>query len=86
MEQDNFIYLFGNKVNSISDNITALDEYYSEREKKNPLSDVWTGSVIQQQMSEFFKNKEYLALSIFTDGVPLFKSNKISFWRTVTSA
>ena len=39
-----------------------------QRGKKNPLSDVWTGSVIQQQMSEFFKTKNNLALSIFTDG------------------
>ena len=51
-----------------------------QRGKKNPLSDVWTGSVIQQQMSEFFKTKNNLALSIFTDGIPLFKSNKISLW------
>ena len=57
MEQDNFIIYFVTRVNSISDNIEALDEHYSEREK-NPLSDVWTGSVIQEQMSEFFKNKE----------------------------
>ena len=28
----------------------------------------------------FFKTKNNLALSIFTDGVPLFKSNKISLW------
>ena len=47
---------------------------------KKILSDVWTGSVIQQQMSEFIKTKNNLALSIFTDGVPLFKSNKISLW------
>ncbi|KAL5481348.1 hypothetical protein EMCRGX_G021486 [Ephydatia muelleri] len=33
----------------ITNNIKALDEHYSER-GKNPLSDVWTGSVIQQQM------------------------------------
>ena len=32
---------------------------------KNSLSDVWTGSVIQEQMSEFFKTKNNLALSIF---------------------
>ena len=31
-------------------------------------------------MSEFIKTKNNLALSIFTDGVPLFKSNKISLW------
>ena len=73
-----FIYLV-TRVNPISDNIEALDEYYSDR-GKNSLSDVWTGSVIQEQMSEFFKTKNNLALSIFTDGVPLFKSNQTSLW------
>ena len=31
-------------------------------------------------MSEFFETKNTLALSIFTDGVPLFKSNQKNFW------
>ena len=63
-----------------------MDEDYSER-GKNPLSDVWTGSVIQEQMSEFFNTMNNLDLTIFTDGVPLFKSNQISLWlSTVTSA
>ena len=62
-------------VTSISDNMEALDEYYSVR-NQNSLSDVWTGCIIQEQMSGFFETKNNLALSIFTDGVPLFKS----FW------
>ena len=77
MENGHFILI--TRVNPISDNIEALDEYYSDR-GKNPLSDVWTGTVIQEQISEFFKTKSNLALSIFTDGVPLFKSNQISLW------
>ena len=31
-------------------------------------------------MSEFFETKNTLALSIFTDGVPLLKSNQKNFW------
>ena len=73
-------------VTSISDNKEALDEYYSVR-NHNSLSDVWTGCIIQEQMSEFFETKNYLALSIFTDGGQLFKSNQKSFGpSTFTSA
>ena len=46
MENGHFILI--TRVNPISDNIEALDEYYSDR-GKNPLSDVWTGSVIQDE-------------------------------------
>ena len=68
------IYLV-TRVNSISDNIKAL---YSER-GKNPLSDVWTGSVIQQQRVSFLKQRITL-LSAYLLIVPLFKSNKTSLW------
>lgn len=44
--------------------------------------DIWSGSVLRPDIEpgKFFSYKEHLALSIFTDGIPLFKSSTISLW------
>ncbi len=46
------------------------------------LQDVWDGSALRPLCSSgrFFSNKSNLALSLSTDGVPLYKSSPISIW------
>ena len=45
----------------------------------NTINDIWAGDGIKKNF-HFFSVKGNLGLSIFTDGVPLFKSSAISFW------
>ena len=45
----------------------------------NTISDIWTADGIKQH-DIFFSAKGNLGLSIFTDGVPLFKSSSMTFW------
>ena len=46
------------------------------------LHDIWDGSALRPLCApgRFFSNKNHLALSLSTDGVPLFKSSKLSLW------
>lgn len=46
------------------------------------IQDVWDGSVLKKLRApnRFFSNQQNLALSLFTDGVPLYKSSKLSMW------
>lgn len=46
------------------------------------INDVWSGSVLKPmcQSGRFFSNPNNLAFSLSTDGVPLYKSSKISLW------
>lgn len=46
------------------------------------LRDVWDGSALRPLCApgRFFSNKNHLALSLSTDGVPLFKSSRLSLW------
>lgn len=50
--------------------------------KSNILYDVWDGSALSPLCApgRFFSSKNHLALSLSTDGVPLFKSSKVSLW------
>lgn len=46
------------------------------------LCDIWDGSALRPLCvpGRFFSNKNNFALSLSTDGVPLFKSSKMSLW------
>ena len=46
------------------------------------LQDIWDGSALRPlcSNSRFFSNRDNLALSISTDGVPLYKSSPVSLW------
>ena len=48
----------------------------------NILHDVWDGSALRPLCApgRFFSRKNHLALFLSTDGVPLFKSSKVSLW------
>ena len=46
------------------------------------ISDIWTAGGIEQN-TNCFSIKGNLGLSIFTDGVPLFKYSSISFWVSI---
>ncbi len=47
-----------------------------------PAEDVWDGSVLRKLSApnRFFSDRHNLALSLFTDGVPLYKSSAVSIW------
>ena len=46
------------------------------------ICDIWSGDTLRSDIEpgKFFSYREHLALSLFTDGVPLFKSSTISLW------
>jgi len=46
------------------------------------LRDVWDGAALKPLVAQgqFFSDKHHLALSLSTDGIPLFKSSKLSLW------
>ena len=46
------------------------------------MRDVWDGSVLRNlsQPGQYFSTKSALALSLNTDGVPLYKSSSWSLW------
>ena len=48
----------------------------------NALKDVWDGSVLRELSApnRFFSDRHNLALCLFTDGVPLYKSSAVSKW------
>ena len=50
--------------------------------KEDTIEDVWDGSVLKKLRTpeRFFSNSQNLALSLFTDGVPLYKSSQVSMW------
>lgn len=53
-----------------------------ERSADGKIEDVWDGSILRELCApgRFFSNENNLALSLFTDGVPLYKSSKVSLW------
>ncbi len=46
------------------------------------LRDVWDGAAMKPLVvpGRFFSDRNHLALSLSTDGIPLFKSSKLSLW------
>lgn len=52
------------------------------RELKDRLEDVWDGSALKPlcTSSRYFEDKHHLALTLNTDGVPLYKSSAVSIW------
>ncbi len=46
------------------------------------LGDVWDGAAMKPLVvpGRFFSDRNHLALSLSTDGIPLFKSSKLSLW------
>ncbi len=47
------------------------------------LEDAWDGSVLSELSAQnrfFCSDHHHLALSLFTDGVPLYKSSGVSIW------
>lgn len=53
-----------------------------DRVSSDNIEDVWDGSVLKKLRApnRFFSNVHNLALSLFTDGVPIYKSSKVSMW------
>lgn len=51
-------------------------------EVEDQIEDVWDASVLQELSvpGRYFSDKRNLALSLSTDGVPLYKSSRISMW------
>ncbi len=54
----------------------------STRAENDQLQDVWDGSALRplRAPGRFFSNRDNLALSLSTDGVPLYKSSPVSLW------
>jgi len=46
------------------------------------IHDIWNGERLSSQFNQagFFSTPEHLAFSIFTDGIPIFKSSSTSLW------
>lgn len=67
-------------------NCSFLDHWDSLQHEKNStdekIRDVWDGAALKPLLNEnwYFSNSNHLALSMSTDGVPLFKSSSMSLW------
>lgn len=67
-------------------NVLFLDNWESlQREKKSndgSIRDIWDGAALKPLVNNdrYFSSPNHLALSISTDGVPLFKSSSMSLW------
>ena len=67
---------------------SSLIDHWEDLQKlpknSNPqlLSDIWDGAFLQKsiQNNDFFSYSENLALTLSTDGVPLFRSSSVSLW------
>ena len=66
----------------ITDNWDSLRRPSHSAADGEILRDVWDGSALRSLCSNgrFFSNRNNLALSLSTDGVPLYKSSKLSLW------
>ena len=54
------------------------DSLLSSNHPSSVISDVWDAKMLSS--NDFFRSSSNLALSLFTDGVPVFKSSKVSVW------
>ena len=54
------------------------DFLLSSNHTSSVISDVWDAKMLSS--NDFFHSSSNLALSLFTDGVPIFKSSKVSVW------
>ena len=63
-------------------NWESLQPIMMEVSDSDRIEDVWDGSVLQQLSlpGQYFSLKGNLALSLFTDGIPVFKSSLVSMW------
>jgi len=66
--------------------VFSADHWESLKRQKHSddcsIHDIWDGTVLKPQLSEgrYFSNSCHLASSFTTDGVPIFKSSRVSLW------
>lgn len=64
------------------DHWNQFEQYTDLDTDSGVMKDIWHGLAIIQlsNENEFFSNNNRIALSLSTDGVPLFKSSSLSMW------
>lgn len=67
---------------SFADHWESLQRPADREQEESIIGDVWDGSALRplRAKGRFFSTQNNLALSMSTDGVPLFKSSPISLW------